>query len=136
MHLLRTVWHAIVAVLGWILFASLWWYAFSERSPKVGEFHDLGLVGITFLVALVLSATWVAWNVHLYRSKEPRTQAPKVAYDYSVDATGRPVEADFDSLRNERYIVVGLVTSPEGETKTYAVGSAELTEEEVAACSI
>lgn len=101
---LQSVWHAIIVTGGWILFAAFWWVVLPQSMQ--------GFTGIVWILAgailLLPLATlfWVMHNREIHFRKGPRRQVRLVAASYSHDWAGRPVRADFDTLRHAREIII------------------------------
>lgn len=124
----------LVAIAGWLVFAAMWWWAFAHRGPSSDQIRDLVAVAVFSLLAVVLTSLWIRYNMRIYRIKEPRIRIPGGDHDYSRDATGRPVLADFETLAYERSIVVEIVEGPDGPVKVYSVAKETLSDGEEVAC--
>ncbi|MBE3073463.1 MAG: hypothetical protein IMZ75_00720 [Actinobacteria bacterium] len=137
MRPVRSVFQVLLAVLGWVGFGAAWYYVFWSRSVTAHGWLDVAeILGLATVMVLV-TMLWVLRNVGIYRRKGARAQVSHVVHDFSRDAQGTPVIADFAALRASRFAEVALATSPDGTTeKTYISGSTELSDEEAAACTM
>ncbi|MCA0240965.1 MAG: hypothetical protein LCI02_08885 [Proteobacteria bacterium] len=109
---LRRLLHALLIVLGWLLFAWSWLRVTADR-PAVGELKWLMLAAL--LVVPVLTLSWVAHNVGIYRRKGPRRAVTPVAVQHDVDFNGRRIEADWPALASARCIEIVI----DGEAKRF-----------------
>lgn len=125
----------VVAVVGWLVLGVGWWFVASSRPLRSDSITALLALALAAAVALLITEWWVGYNKGVYRRKGPRSGVPRIIYDFSKDATGVPVVADFAALKGERFVVISP-SAGEPVSKVYSAGSAELTEEEVAACSL
>lgn len=97
----RRIVHAVLVVLGWLLFA--WsWQRVTAAGPEVGELRWLLLTAV--LVVPVLTLSWVAHNVGIHRRKGPRRSVPAVTARHDRDFNGRRLEADWPALAMARHI--------------------------------
>jgi hypothetical protein len=132
----RTIFQSLVALLGWAVFGLLWWLAFRGAGPsRAVLFGLLATIGVAVLLGAVAGA-WVAWNVHVWRRHGPPPVRLPHRYDYSHDVAGRPVQADFASLKASRYVVIDLTDGPGGPVKVYSEGDEVVTAEEAASCRL
>ena len=132
----RTLYQALAALFGWVAFGLLWWLAFRHLGPARQMLTGV-LLAAAFAVLLgIATGAWVAWNVFVWRRNGPKPVRLPTPYDYSRDAAGRQVRADFASLRTSRFIVVDLVDDSSGPAKTYVPGDEEITTEEATVCAL
>jgi hypothetical protein len=137
MRRVRSTFHILVAVLGWLGFGAAWYYVFWSRSVSARGWVTVAEILLLSAAMVLATMLWVRYNVGVYHRKGARAQIPRTIYDYSRDARGTPVIADFAALRASRYTEVALGTSQDGTTeKKYVSGSPELSDEEVAACTL
>lgn len=99
----RRLLHGLLIGLGWLLFGWSWMRVTADR-PEVGELRVL-MVGAVVVVPL-LTLSWVAHNVGIYRRKGPRKAGQPVPMRYERDFNGRTIAADFDRLVSARRIDV------------------------------
>jgi hypothetical protein len=112
----RRLWHLLLITLGWGLF--VWsWHRVTLNRPDIGELRVLMLAAV--LVVPVLTVSWVAHNVGIYRRKGPRKAVPAVALNFDVDFNGRRIVADWPTLLQARRIDIVL----DGERKRFVAAS-------------
>lgn len=99
----RRLLHGLLIILGWLLFGWSWMRVTADR-PEIGELRVL-MIGAVVVVPL-LTLSWVAHNVGIYRRKGPRKAGQPVPLRYEQDFNGRTIAADFDRLVNARRIDV------------------------------
>lgn len=136
MRRLEQVWHVIVAVIGWLLFGTLWWWAFCHGSPSRTRVSALVTAVLFSLVVLALDWVWIRHAVWVSGFRQRRSSVPAVHRDYVHDVAGCPLDADWSALHSARYVVINIIDRDGTPTKTYTVGSPELSAEEVAACEL
>ncbi len=101
----RRLVHALLIAFGWAVF--VWgWQRVTAARPEIGELRLL-FVGALLLVP-VLTLSWVAHNVGIYRRKGPRRASRSVALQYDRDFNGRHIRADWGSLQAARRIDIGV----------------------------
>ncbi len=115
----RRLAHSLLIALGWLLFAWSWHRVTTDR-PEVGELRVLMVAAV--IVVPLLTLSWVAHNVGIYRRKGPRKAGRAVPLHYEQDFNGRTIDADFDRLACARRIDVVV----DGGVKRFVeVGAAE-----------
>lgn len=97
----RRVAHGVVIVLGWLLFAWSWQRVTADR-PEIGELFWLLVAAL--MVVPVLTLSWVAHNVGIYRRKGPRRSVTPVSPQFERDFNGRRICADWAPLQHSRRI--------------------------------
>lgn len=132
----RQLLHIVVAVLAWVVFGLMWYWAFRNSGPAANQIESLLLVVVLALLVVATTGLWVAYNVGLWRRGDRREHPPVSAHDYSSDSAARRVDADFELLRASRYIEIDVERSDEGETKRYSAPEARQnpSDEEAASC--
>jgi hypothetical protein len=98
---LRRLWHALLVIAGWLLFAWSWQRVTAGR-PELGELRWLMLGAVA--VVPVITIGWVVHNVGIHRRKGPRRAVPEVEMAYAADFNGRRIEADWSRLVDARHI--------------------------------
>lgn len=104
----RAVWrrrlsHGVVVVFGWLLFAWSWQRVTADR-PEIGELFWLLVAAL--MVVPVLTLSWVAHNVGIYRRKGPRRAVTPVSPHVERDFNGRRISADWPQLQQSRRIEI------------------------------
>jgi hypothetical protein len=136
METVKEIYHVIVAILGWLIFGTIWWWVFASKMTFKNQLRDFLVLVAFSLFVTVINYAWVRYNINIYNKKGARKKIPDAKYDYSKDPAGRMVVTDFSELRSKRYIVVSISKQNNVEVKTYRAESEELTPEEEAACKI
>ncbi|MCC7151496.1 MAG: hypothetical protein IT501_05800 [Rubrivivax sp.] len=101
LSLRQRVWHTLLVLAGWVLFAWSWQRVTADR-PELGELRWL-MMGALIVVPL-LTLAWVAHNVGIHRRKGPRRSVPVVEVRYEADFNGRSIEADWTALAQARRV--------------------------------
>ncbi len=97
----RRLVHGFLIVFGWAVF--IWsWQRVTAARPEVGELRVL--FGYALLLVPVLTLSWVAHNVGIYRRKGPRRASHAVPLKYEQDFNGRHIRADWAGLQAARRI--------------------------------
>lgn len=104
-QLRRRLGHAALILLGWVVFVWGWFHVTAAR-PEIGELRVLLVAAL--LVVPVLTLTWVAHNVGIYRRKGPRRAVRAIELDYPRDFNGRFIRADWAALQAARVIEIGI----------------------------
>ncbi len=114
----RGVFHGIIALLGWILFFH-WWRRVVPQITERDASAALVFILATLLVTLVVTLSWVSYNIHLFRRKGPRKRLPDVPEIRDADFLGRKIDGPADgSLRAAQVIVISV----DGDRKSVAPG--------------
>ncbi len=108
----RRLLHAALIALGWLLFAWSWMHVTADR-PALGELKWLLLAAL--LAVPVLTLSWVAHNVGIYRRKGPRRAVPPVVMRHELDFNGRRVDADWTALAAARRVEIVI----DGDAKRF-----------------
>jgi len=109
--------HALVAVLGWIVFARFWWIVF-YRTPPEAAVQGVLVLGLLLLIAIAITLAWVRHNIRLFRNRTRRRTPPMVRPDFSRDVLGRNVEGPaWEDVRLAPEVEIDVVDS----VKTYRV---------------
>ncbi|AOF82987.1 hypothetical protein BSY238_3307 [Methyloversatilis sp. RAC08] len=100
--------HVFVVGAGWFLFGWAW--------LLVGrDLPDYGVLAWMIVATLVISPAitlyWVLHNLAIFKLKGPRLRLPEAKAEYLQDWAGRPVVADWTTLRTARITVIGVVDS-------------------------
>ena len=138
MRIFKAVPSFITALIGWVFFCLLWWWVFTHRANAMPEFRNVVPI-LVFCAFIIISALlWVRYNVWLYKHNKWTGPDPKqtIAHDYGRDATGVPVDADFNALREARFVVIEITGTNDAPAKSYQSQSDKLTTEEAAVCEI
>ena len=138
MRIIRTILSFVTALIGWVFFCLLWWWVFTHRADAMPEFSNVVAI-LVFSGFIIISALlWVRYNVWLYKRKKWIGSDPRqsIAYDYSRDAAGVPVDADFSALREARCVVIDITETTGAPAKSYRPQSDRLSKEEAAVCEI
>jgi hypothetical protein len=81
----RRVFHATIALAGWVLFVYWWWIVFQRVSSEELRFTAL-FIGLSLVIVVAATAAWAWHNVRIFRRRGPRKQVrltpPKLAHDY------------------------------------------------------
>ncbi|MFT3822031.1 MAG: hypothetical protein QM750_31195 [Rubrivivax sp.] len=99
----RRLLHAALIALGWLVFAWSWMRVTADR-PALGELKWLLLAAL--LAVPVLTLSWVAHNVGIYRRKGPRRAVTPVVMRHEVDFNGRRIQADWATLAAARRVEI------------------------------
>jgi hypothetical protein len=134
-NVFRKLFQILVGLLGWLTFGLLWWVAFWRLPPFREVLTDLVLIVAYATIVALAAYAWVTWRVLLWTRRGREPDRLPCAYDYSRDATGRAVLAEFNTLNSSRYVVVDVVEGLTGPVKTYAAGEETVTDEEARACT-
>ena len=102
---LQRLWHLLIVVGGWVLFAWLWALAIANQEAPLGL--QVLVVG-TALLAPLITIGWVAHNVGIYLRKGPRRGLPAPQPRPRVDFNGRRIEADWDRLVQAAWVNVEI----------------------------
>jgi hypothetical protein len=109
---LRRLWHAVLVIAGWLLFAWSWQRVTADR-PELGELRWLMLGALAVVPPITLG--WVLHNVGIHRRKGPRRSVPAVQASFGADFNGRRIEADWTRLAQARRIDIVV----DGEVKRF-----------------
>lgn len=109
---LRRLWHAVLVIAGWLLFAWSWQRVTAGR-PELGELRWLMLGAVA--VVPVITIGWVVHNVGIHRRKGPRRAVTTVEMRCVADFNGRRIDADWAQLAQARRIDITV----EGEVKRF-----------------
>ena len=89
----RELWHSVVGVTFWVVFALLWVILFVEGKVTLVGVEASLISGISFAAGtLVLTAAWIRHNILISRRKGPRTRVATAIPAIDRDRLGRPVE--------------------------------------------
>ncbi len=112
----RAIAHAIIAILGWILFGWWWWLVLGRLNHEHVLF-TLYFIGVTTVVSVALTGIWSFHNLMIFRRRGARTHVREVAFDFSSDRLGRAVTFTGSRESLERAPVVDIQV--EQGTKAY-----------------
>lgn len=101
---LHVVRHVILVVAGWCTFGGFWWLVLLQEPYPLSDIIWL-LVG-TLVVLPAITLYWVMHNRGIYARKGPRRQVQVIETAYAQDWAGRPVRAEFGSIRQARIITI------------------------------
>ncbi|MHB1135181.1 MAG: hypothetical protein ACYCXR_01735 [Coriobacteriia bacterium] len=110
---------ALLAILGWMIFAWLWWKAVST-GPTASQLRSTLTVGAVDLGIILITMLWVRWNVAVYQRKGARKAVPAVTYTYDRDSTGTPVVIPAAVQNGSRSILIDVEGEDDARTKVYA----------------
>ena len=103
-HAWQEIAHIFFILFGWAVFIWLWWDVMQGQWDTAGFWW---IVIGSILVVPAITVIWIFHNVSLYRRLGPRKSVRAVKEAYPVDFKGRQVDADWDALRNARFITIG-----------------------------
>ena len=104
--------HLMGVVVGWVGFVWLWLLVAARPWDSQGL---VWLILGSLLVAPLLTGAWVLHNRSLHRRKGERQAVAAADMGYSRDWHGRTVQADWDTLRHSRLVLVRV----DGERKIF-----------------
>lgn len=114
----RSTFHGLIALLGWILFV-YWWHLVIPQVTGSEAFAALVFIGAAFLATVVVTLLWVSYNIGIFRRKGPRMALPDVSENRDADVLGRMIDRPVDdSLLEARVIVIAV----EGDRKRIQPG--------------
>lgn len=114
---LKGLFHTLLTVLTWILFAYWWKKVVPQVSPEDASTAFL-VIFLTVVVTSVLTLLWVRHNVNIFRKKGPRKGLPPVSEERSADHLGRRIaHPGYDFLKGSQVVVV----SREGDLKNFEI---------------
>jgi hypothetical protein len=100
--------HVVVVAAGWFLFG--WaWLLVGRDLPDYGVLA--WMIVATLIISPAVTLYWVLHNLAIFKLKGPRRQLPDTKAEYLRDWAGRPVVADWDTLRTAHITVIGVVDS-------------------------
>ena len=112
----RQLFHAVIAVAGWAVFAYWWWLVF-RRVNATEVRYTVWFLAVALFVIVFVTALWALHNKMLFRRLGPRTKLREVQEDFSRDTVGRPV--DMPAVPEECLTADIIVIRIEGQTKVY-----------------
>lgn len=124
----QRVFHALLAVAGWILFVWFWVTVFLRGFGREAV-TTIAILVVALVGIVAVHLLWVTFNVNLHRARGPRSRIREVTFAGTTDQLGRPLlGADWDRLRLARRILVEI--DDKTETKVYRavspIGSGEV----------
>lgn len=108
----------LFAIVGWLIFAWLWWTAVST-GPTTSQLRSTLTVGAVDLAIILVTLLWVRWNVAVYQRKGARKAIPAVTYAYDHDSTGTPVVIPAAVHNGSRSILIDVEGEGDARTKVY-----------------
>lgn len=104
-----TLFHLVLAVFGWILFAYFWFRVF-YRTPSEDSAVGVLAIAVLLVVCISFTAVWIRHNLILSRRHgNRRNRIREVRFDWSKDKLGRVVEeADWEHLQGEAEVEVDI----------------------------
>ena len=108
----------VLAIVGWVLFAWLWWTALAT-GPTDNQLRSTLTVGAVDLGIVVVTMLWVRWNVAIYQRKGARRAVPAVEYAYDYDCAGTPVVIPAAVRNGSRSIIIEIEGEGDARTKVY-----------------
>lgn len=119
---IRRLYHAVLVVLGWVLFAFTWYHIFFRHTARDAILTFL-LLAVAFAGVVIVNLLWVAVNVGIYRRRGSRTQIRVVPFTARTDVLGRRLEhPDWEELKDAA--VVTIHVEPARSVKIYEVAAA------------
>lgn len=104
----RGAFHGLIALLGWVLFV-YWWHLVIPQVTGGEALAALIFIGSTFLATVVVTLSWVSYNIGIFRRKGPRKALPDVSEYRDADVLGRTIDRPVDgSLFEARVIVIAV----------------------------
>jgi hypothetical protein len=95
----------VLLVVPWTFVGWLWWGV--AHDTTLGQLlWAVGLVFVLAAMSLCVNFAWILHNVRIFKRKGPRKGLPASDLDYRQDWAGRPVEADWPSVRAAQVVVV------------------------------
>lgn len=101
---LHVIWHAILVIFGWCLFAGFWWIVLQHKTHSLSNI--VWLLASALVLLPIITLYWVWHNREIYARKGPRQQVQVVAVSYEQDWAGRSVHANFDQLKLAQLITI------------------------------
>jgi hypothetical protein len=118
---IRRLYHAVLVVLGWALFAFTWYHIFYRHTARDAILTFL-LLAVVFAGVMIVNLLWVALNVGIYRRRGSRTQVRVVPFTARSDALGRSLEhPDWEELKSAAVVTVRV--EPARGVKVYEVAA-------------
>ena len=114
---IKGIFHTLLAVLTWILFAYWWKKVIPQISVEDASMAFL-VIFLTFLICSVLTLLWVRYNVGIFRRKGPRKNLPSVSEGREADYLGRRLDHPGSDLLKHAPLVV---VSREEDRKKFQV---------------
>lgn len=103
---IRGTFHALLAVLTWILFV-IWWNQVIPQVTAEDTSMAFLVIFLTVLICSVLTLLWVRYNVGIFRHKGPRKNLPVVSEEREADYLGRRLHhPGYDLLKASPLVVV------------------------------
>lgn len=118
MRVISNVVQVVLAIVGWVLFAWLWWIAIAT-GPTDSQLRSTLTVGVIDLGIVLVTMLWVSWNVRIYRRKGARTAVPTTTYSYDRDCCGTPVVIPAAVYNGSRSIIIEVEGEGDARTKVY-----------------
>ncbi len=104
----RIVFHVVIAVLGWILFA-YFWRVVGERGLSSGVIISLVAMAIFLATVIIMTTLWIVHNIRISRSDRRTGNRPVAEFLYQQDKIGQTIEGEgFDTLRSADMIEVAI----------------------------
>jgi hypothetical protein len=98
--------HALIAVLTWILFIA-WWNQVIPQITTEDASVAFFVIFLTILICSVLTLLWVRYNVGIFRRKGPRKTLPSVSEECEADHLGRRLDhPGYEHLKSAPLVVV------------------------------
>ena len=103
---IKGTFHALLAVLTWILFV-VWWKQVIPQVTVEDASMAFFVIFLTVFICSVLTLLWVRHNVGIFRRKGPRKNLPSVSEEREADYLGRRLDhPGFDCLKTSQLVVV------------------------------
>lgn len=103
------IFHLVLAVFGWILFAYFWFRVFYRTPP---EDSAVGVLAVAVLLVICVSftAVWIRHNLILSRRHgDRRNRIREVRFNWSTDKLGRNVEeVSWENLQSEPEVEIDI----------------------------
>lgn len=113
----RRVVHALIAALGWIVFARFWWLVF-YKTPPAEAVRGVLILGLLLLFAVTATLGWIRHNIRLFRNRSRRRTPPFVRPDFGHDVVGRTITAPaWEEVRLAPEVEIAIA----GSVKTYRI---------------
>ena len=103
---IKGTFHALLAVLTWILFV-VWWKQVIPQVTVEDASMAFFVIFLTVFICSVLTLLWVRYNVGIFRRKGPRKNLPSVSEEREADTLGRRLDhPGRDFLKNSPVVVI------------------------------
>ena len=117
----RKVLHALITIVGWLLFLYWWWIVFHRVSGQEVRFTALFIV-ISLAIIVLVTLAWAWHNLRIFKRRGARQHNRDTQADFSHDGVGRNVVYPVGGIDLKTAPVV-RVRFIEGEKRYELLGS-------------